>query len=839
MLQIDARGADDHRMTNAEAIIRPLVPDAGRLSDRALLGVLARLPDLVVVVDAEARLLWANRAAEAFFGRSTASSMGMSGLDLVHPDDLEFVLLSLLSIQTKDRGLPIEVRLRSTDGWRLAELIGAPLQGSHAGAVVLSIRDLTERRGLEVANNDDAQLRSLVHNAATLMMLVSADGIVGAASGALARLLGHDPEEVVGHPLTDLVIPSDHAALNDGLATAAMAPQGVGQACTVEVGLQHLSGRSTIPFELTLVNLLEDPTVGGFVVSGHDLTSRKTIEAQLLSTLSLLSATLDATGDGILVVDCEGAITTLNRKFAELWRMPEALVAAKDDVAAIAFVTDQLSNPQVFVDKIAELYAHPEAESHDVLRFLDGRVFDRYSQPQFVDGKIVGRVWNFRDSTERARLEQQLAHQALHDSLTGLANQSLFRDRVDHALARLERSGGHLAVLFLDLDSFKTVNDSLGHSAGDLLLIGVAERLEKFVRTSDTAARLGGDEFAILLENLGCDEDSMDLAERLLGGFERPFSVEGTEVTVTASIGIAWATPGLTGDQLLRNADLAMYTAKRSGRGRLAPYEGEMHATAVKRLYAEADLRRAIDGDEIVPHYQPIVELSTGRVVAVEALARWHHPVRGLLGADAFIPLAEETGLIGALSLSVFDQACADLRGWKDAGIASSELSISVNLAPHQLSGDALYPRVVTALAAHDLDPASLILEITEGAMMMDTITAIATLADLRALGIRIAVDDFGTGYSSLSYLQRFPIDILKIDKSFVDNIDAGGEQSALPEAIIALARTLHLTSVAEGIEREPQRARLCELGCQLAQGYLFAKPLPSDALAALLTTSA
>jgi len=826
-------------MTPAEALIRPLARAARRLDDRALLAVLAGLPDPVVVVDAEAHPLWANPAAESFFGRSAVSSVGMSGLDLVHPDDLDFVLLSLLSVQTKDHGLPIEVRLRSANGWRLAELVGAPLQGSEDGAIVLSIRDLTERRGLEVASNDEAMFRSLVHNAATLMMLVSADGIVGAASGALARLVGHDPVEVVGHPLTDLVVPSDHAVLEEGLAGATLAPPGVGQALTVEVGLRHQSERSTLPFELTIVNLLEDPTVGGLVVSGHDLTARKAIEAQLLSTLSLLSATLDATSDGILVVDREGAITTVNRKFMELWRLPDELIAARDDAAAMAFVLDQLSNPEVFVKKVAELYAHPEAESHDVLDFVDGRVFERYSQPQYVDGEIVGRVWSFRDSTERVRLQEQLAHQALHDSLTGLANQKLFLDRVHYALTRLERRRGRLAVLFLDLDGFKTVNDSLGHSAGDRLLIGVAERLKEVVRASDTPARLGGDEFAVLLEDLESDEQFVEIAERLLSLFEQPFTIDGTEVRASASIGIARSTPGLTGDQLLRNADLAMYTAKREGKGRYATYEGEMHATALTQLRAEAELRHAIDHGGIVPHYQPIVDLSTGRIVMVEALARWHHPVRGLLGADEFIPLAEETDLIGDLSLAVLDQACADLRSWRDAGIVGRELSICVNLAPPQISGDALYARVVTALANHDLEPASLIVEITEGAMMLDAARAIATLAHLRALGIRIAVDDFGTGYSSLSYLQRFPIDILKIDKSFVDRIDSGPEESALPEAIITLARTLHLTSIAEGIEREPQRARLRELGCQLAQGYHFAKPLPADALADMLTSRA
>ena len=826
-------------MAPTDVTIRPVTPTDSPLDDRALLEVLARLPDPVVVIDAEAHLLWGNQAAEAFFGLPLLSSMGMSGLDLMHPDDLEFALLSLLSIQTKDRGLPIEVRLRSSEGWRLAELIGAPLQGSQVGAIVLSIRDLTERRSFEVAGNDDAKFRSLVHNAATLMMLVSSEGIVGAASGALTRLLGHDQDKVVGRPLTDLVVPSDHAALAAGLAAAAAAEQGLGKASTVEVSLCHQSShRTTIPFELTVVNLLEDPTVAALVVSGHDLTARKTIEAELLSTLSLLNATLDAAGDGILVVDRGGAITTLNRSFVELWQIPEELIAAKDDAAAIAFVLDQLSNPQAFLDKIADLYAHPAEQSHDVLHFLDGRVFDRYSRPQFVDGEIVGRVWSFHDSTERNRLEDRLAHQALHDSLTGLANQSLFRDRVDHALARHDRGGDHVAVLFLDLDDFKIVNDTLGHSAGDQLLVRVAERLKQFVRVSDTPARVGGDEFAILLENLRSDEESVLLADRILTLFAEPFAVDGREVVASASIGIAWATPGLNRAGLLRNADLAMYAAKRSGKGMFVAYDGEMCTTAARLVYAEAELRRAVECNQVVPHYQPIVDLATGRITAVEALARWQHPVRGLLGTDAFIPLAEETGLIGELSLSILDQACADLREWKDAGLASAELSISVNLAPQQLIGEAAVTQVVARLGNHGIHPSSLIIEVTEGAMMTDPAAAITTLTRLRDLGIRIAVDDFGTGYSSLSYLQRFPIDILKIDKSFVDTIDFAPEAAAVSEMIIALARMMQLTSIAEGVEREPQRARLRELGCQLAQGYLFARPLPSDALATMLGDS-
>ncbi|MEO5744987.1 MAG: PAS domain-containing protein, partial [Terracoccus sp.] len=370
-------------MTSAES----LAPAAPVLSDEALLDVLAGLPDPILVVDAGCSLLWGNRAAEIFFGRSSDSSLGSSGLDLVHPDDLEFALLSLLSVQAKDVGKPIEVRLQSDRGWRLVELIGAPLEGSSEGALVLSIRDLTERRVFEVANDDIAKFRSLVHNAATLMMLVSSDGIVGAASGALARVLGRDPGVVAGRPLADLVQLSDRAALHAALDSAQLSEQGTGMAATVEVGLLHGSGGPPVSFELTIVNLLEDPTVRGFVVSGHDITARKFIEIELLSTLSLLNATLDATDDGILVVDTGGAITSVNRKFAELWRLPAKLLATKDDGAAIEFVLEQLANPEVFVAKIAELYARPEAESHDVLEFLDGRVVDRYSRPQYVDGK--------------------------------------------------------------------------------------------------------------------------------------------------------------------------------------------------------------------------------------------------------------------------------------------------------------------------------------------------------------------------------------------------------------------------------------------------------------------
>jgi diguanylate cyclase (GGDEF)-like protein len=586
--------------------------------------------------------------------------------------------------------------------------------------------------------------------------------------------------------------------------------------------------------ELTMVNLLEDPTVGSFVISGHDVTARKEVEAELFSTLALLSATLDSTDDGILVTDGAGSITSANRRFAELWHIPDELMRARDDEAAMAYVLEQLVNPDAFIAKVTELYAQPEAESHDTLHFHDGRVFDRYSRPHRVDGEIVGRVWCFRDVTENRRLEEQLAHQALHDSLTDLANQSLFRDRLEHALSR-RVARGSIAVLFLDVDNFKTVNDSLGHLVGDLLLVGAAGRLTACLRASDTAARLGGDEFAVLLEDVESEGEAMAVADRILQSFSRPFTLDRNEVSASVSIGVAFATAGSSCEQLLRNADLAMYTAKRLGKGRVARYQEGMHASALERLELEADLRRGIDRGELVPHYQPIVDLTTRRIVGAEALVRWVHPTRGLLAPAAFLTVAEEAGLLGEIGRIVLEGACTDLRRWELEGVIDADFALSVNVAPEQLVGTEVLEHLEHVARSREIDPSRLTVELTEGAAMRDPDAVIEALTALRHLGVRVAVDDFGTGYSSLSYLQRLPVDILKVDKSFVDGIDGSPEESALPHAIIRLAQTLHLTAVAEGVERPAQAERLRALGCERAQGFLFSPPVPAAALPALL----
>jgi diguanylate cyclase (GGDEF)-like protein len=426
-----------------------------------------------------------------------------------------------------------------------------------------------------------------------------------------------------------------------------------------------------------------------------------------------------------------------------------------------------------------------------------------------------------------AKTANSIRH-AFNDSLTGLPNRALLLDRLEVALGRARREDQPVSVLFLDLDGFKVVNDSLGHVAGDRLLIDVARRLTGCLRQGDTAARIGGDEFAILLGDIGNPDRAPRVAERVIAALAEPFTVLEREVFVSASIGIAYGQNDA--QNLLRNADVAMYRAKRSGEaGAYATFEPSMHAAVVERLEIEADLRRAIERNELVLHYQPIIELASGRIVGLEALLRWAHPRRGLVMPFEFIPLAEETGLIVELGRWVLHEACRQAAQWRDDR-QTSRPWVSVNLSGLQLLDGRLDAEVAAALADSGLDPAGLVLEITETVLVQDVAAAVDRLERLRALGVSIAIDDFGTGYSSLRYIRRFPADMLKIAKPFVDGLHDETD-AALVRTIIALADSLGLRTVAEGIEDGGQHARLCELGCSLGQGYRFARPLtPEDA---------
>jgi diguanylate cyclase (GGDEF)-like protein/PAS domain S-box-containing protein len=454
---------------------------------------------------------------------------------------------------------------------------------------------------------------------------------------------------------------------------------------------------------------------------------------------------------------------------------------------------------------------------------------------QIEDPTVRGLVLNTRDVTDRKMLEDELAHQAFHDSLTGLSNRAVFRDRVDHALARSVRNDASLTVLLLDLDGFKTVNDSLGHDAGDDLLVAVGARIQACGRASDTVARLGGDEFAILLEDEGDESRATAVADRVLRELAAPFEVRGREVFVRASIGIAISTGVATNtDDLIRNADTAMYAAKAAGKGRYEFFQPVMHTRALLQFEVQADLQRALDRGEFAVHYQPIIDFSTEAASGMEALVRWLHPTRGLLAPIEFIGVAEESGLIVPLGRWVLAEACRQTAEWRATYPEASALTVSVNLSTRQLLEPDLVHQVKAVLDESGLDPSALTLEITEGSLMQDVGTTAAKLHHLKELGVSLAIDDFGTGSSSLAYLRQFPIDLLKIDKSFVDQMTTvESEGPALIRAIIELAQTFHLQTVAEGIEVSEQLDELRLAGCQSGQGYLFARPLTSDAMEA------
>jgi diguanylate cyclase (GGDEF)-like protein len=504
---------------------------------------------------------------------------------------------------------------------------------------------------------------------------------------------------------------------------------------------------------------------------------------------------------------------------------------------------------------------YANAPYRDVLHELAAdRLQAAMAAPVREDGRIVGslRVGSYHpgrvySENERLTLRSFADHvslaltdaktvdavrQAFHDALTGLPNRALFLDRLEHALARGRRDQSWVAVLFVDLDRFKLINDTLGHAAGDELLITAGQRLRATVRESDTAARFGGDEFAILLGNETSAAHAAVVAERVIEAMRAPFKVSGREVFVSASVGIAISHAGHEdAAEILRNADVAMYRAKHQGSGGYHIFEPGMRVALIERLELEADLRRAVDHGEFTLVYQPIMTLEAPTISGFEALIRWSHPSRGLVSPAEFIPLAEETGLIFPIGRWVLEEACREAARWQSEHPRDPPRTVSVNLSACQLQHAGLVGEVANALAASRLDPGCLVVEITESVLIHDTEAIIARLTELKQLGVRVAIDDFGTGYSSLSYIRQLPVDIVKVDKSFIDHIDQSAEASAVARAIIRLGHTLNLATVAEGIEEPGQLETLRKMQCELGQGYLFTKPLDIGELEELLST--
>ena len=541
--------------------------------------------------------------------------------------------------------------------------------------------------------------------------------------------------------------------------------------------------------------------------------------------------------DVIAILDSDGRIGYASPAVESVWGLNAEqvrgrnlldLVHPDERPAADTYLSNILAQPGGTV--ISELR----------LRHSDGswRDFEVVATNMLQQPAVEGIVATCRDITERKAFERELSRLAFSDTLTGLPNRALLTDRLSHALARADRSGSKVAVLFLDLDRFKVVNDSLGHAAGDRLLVEIAERISSCLRPGDTAARLGGDEFTVLLEDIDTERQAVDVAERIAAALRKPVTLDGREVFVSSSIGISLsAQQGIGPDGLLRNADLALYRAKAEGRSRFAVFDPTMEETALERLEMETDLRHALERDELRVYFQPVVDLRAGTIPEVEALARWDRPGFGIVSPTAFIPVAEETGLIVQIGQWVLEEACRWGQKWQTC--SAQPLVVSVNLSARQFQHPNLLADIKRCVDETGFDPRLLKLEITESVVMQDAEATIETLLAVKALGIRVSIDDFGTGYSSLSYLKRLPVDTLKIDRSFVNGLGQDTQDTAIVDSVVALARTLQLSVTGEGIETAAQAKHLRRLGCDRGQGFLFARPLPPEEVQRLLEEAA
>jgi diguanylate cyclase (GGDEF)-like protein/PAS domain S-box-containing protein len=537
---------------------------------------------------------------------------------------------------------------------------------------------------------------------------------------------------------------------------------------------------------------------------------------------ALLQAVLNNMSQGVLMFDAQTRLVFCNQRYLEMYGLsPEVVRLGCTLRELLAHRIDSGTfgdDPEDYAERLQQGIAQGQVFSHTV-SLPDGRAFAVISKPLPAGGWLA----THEDITERQRSDERIAHMARHDALTDLPNRILLRERLDHELKRVKR-GECLAVLCLDLDQFKSVNDALGHPVGDELLKLVGERLRGCTREPDTVARIGGDEFAIIMTQMHEASDAAALSRRIRNSVVKPYQIDGHQIVTDISIGISVSPlDAIEPDALLRNADMALYGAKADGRGTYRFFEPEMNTRMRARRELEMDLRNALICDEFELHYQPLVDLQSNDVNAFEALLRWNHPTRGMVSPADFIPLAEETGLIVPLGEWVLKVACAEAVAWPDP------IKVAVNLSPVQLNNRNLLGVVTQVLADTGLPPRKLQLEITETVLLQNTFATLATLHELRKLGVQIALDDFGTGYSSLSYLRSFPFDKIKIDRSFIQDLSKGTEPAAIVQAVANLAKCLNMASTAEGVETEQQLEMLQAIGCTEMQGYLFSKARPAN----------
>jgi diguanylate cyclase (GGDEF)-like protein/PAS domain S-box-containing protein len=682
----------------------------------------------------------------------------------------------------------------------------------------------TDRRRSEVALREAVRRREAAETRQRLLLEAAGEGIFGLdaehrvtfINPAGAQLLGYTREALLGRILTQPDGSAPPLCPPDNPLVQASGP-GEGP---LETSLRRLDG-SSCEVEFTRAPLQVEGEADGAVVVFSDISARRRSQRSLL----LAESVFQHITEGILVADADGRILRVNRALCDMVGYRE-----EEIVGQLRPPYRSGEHPPVFYQQLWDSLLRDGLWEGEIWnRRRDGELFPTWQTIVAIhdgDGAAAQFVSVTRDITAQRRSEQRIQRLAYFDNLTGLPNRELFFDRFDHAIQRAQRHGAHLALLFLDLDRFKNVNDTLGHPVGDQLLRAVAERLQRLVRSEDTLARLGGDEFTLLLESVERRDYVSQVAAKVVHSLAQPFDIDGHRLHIGASVGISlYPEDGSDATSLVKHADSAMYQAKSAGRNTFQYYSAALSLHTSEQVALEGQLRRAVNREEFVLHYQPQFDRE-GRMVGVEALIRWLDPERGLVSPDRFIPLAEETGLIVPIGEWVLQQACRQMAEWHGQG--APDLRVSVNVAGPQLMRTDIVATVRDALETSGLAPRALELELTETFVMEHVAQTFETLSALRALGVRVAIDDFGTGHSSLANLKRLPADTLKIDRAFVNDLPDDRNDVAITRAILAMSRELDLETVAEGVETEAQRSFLGSEGCTLFQGYLFAPPLPA-----------
>ncbi|MDQ1492642.1 MAG: hypothetical protein QOJ23_5156, partial [Actinomycetota bacterium] len=828
--------------------------------------IIERSSDAVLTCDRTGSVLTWNRSAERLWGWGPAEVLGRSAADLLFPGHLRPTAAKhaepVLAGETLE---DVEIEARRRDGLLVPITVNCfPLvdgNGNVRGGSLVA-RDISEQRLYQATLTDrEARLREAEALAHAGMWLWDAASDTVQWSDELHRIHGLDPHDFDGTLCGHLapVIAEDR----ERVAEAMIAALSQGVPLHLDYEIARPSGERRWVSARGAVTADSSGRTVGLRGLCQDVTEAKRAEEALRRQASLLrlvqriavaaneSKTLEEALWSCLDEVCGHTAWPVGRAIfgeTELWHVSdpdrsEWIRQAVSDLPSTvthhvrdsrAPLSGQAAAPGVVGIGVPVLVGSEVAAVLEFFSLAPSEPDDQLMEALMAGGIQLGRV------VERTRAEKALAEQALHDPLTGLPNRALFLNRLNHALARGERNPRLLAVLFLDLDGFKLVNDSLGHDVGDALLVAVAQRLRTVLRPGDTLARFGGDEFTILCDQLTGEEQALAVAQRLADALAEPIDLGGGgEIVVSTSIGVAFSRRSDdSADDLLRDADVAMYRAKEQGRARWEVFDIAMHTRAAYRLEVVKDLRRARDLGQMRLDYQPQVSMADGRIIGVEALLRWHHPEHGLLSPAEFIPLAEESQLILPIGSWVLREACSQLATWRRELPGDSDIEMCVNVSARQLASEDLASVVAAAIAENGLDPKKLCLEITESVLMEDADFYLGALRRLLRVGVRVAVDDFGIGYSSLAYLRRFPVDVLKLDRAFIDGLGTGLQTSqarAIVRAVIDLSHSLDLTLVAEGIETADQAAALRRLGCDLGQGYWFARPQPPDAVLDLL----